>query len=106
MLTLDPPRFRNGPAMCPSQNLPAFESRAEAEQYLNRHLPGCKVTRIGKCDQCGHWHFEAEARGPSGSDNGTDTRPLTKNNPLPTLERAREIHTTMQRLAQSRGNKK
>ena len=52
---LDPPRWRNGPAICIVANLPAFETEKQAQVFndANGHL---QVMARWQCKACGGWH--------------------------------------------------
>lgn len=65
------PRWAGGPAICLAENLPAFDTQAELEEFLKRNGPSCKVHRIWQCAVCGCWHAETSAPDPTGSSSGT-----------------------------------
>lgn len=67
---LDPPRWPNGPPICPVTNLPAFPDRAALDKFF-KTLPAVTVQRVGLCSACGHYHAEAKSRPPSGATSGT-----------------------------------
>ena len=68
---LEPPRWKNGPPVCPSTNLPAFKTTEAVHEFVARHCPGSIVKRIFVCSKCEHFHFESTPRDPSGSTSGT-----------------------------------
>lgn len=71
---LDPPRWKGGPPICPDENLPAFVDATEAKGFHARCCPGSRVTRSWHCRFCGHIHFEAKPRSPSGDSSGSSRR--------------------------------
>lgn len=79
-VTLEPPRWRNGPPICPAENLPAFPSQAAAVEFnsgparTNPNFEPYRIKRLWKCDSCDQWHFIAKMRPPSGGSSGSSKR--------------------------------
>lgn len=53
----DAPRWKGGPRICVTANLPSFPSKSDAEAYHEKYGSGRSIIRIGKCKTCGHWHY-------------------------------------------------
>lgn len=71
MMPLNPPRWANGPKMCPSANLPAFDSVAEMDRFKEINCPSVMVIARWVCNGCGLHHFWGIGAGPSGASSGT-----------------------------------
>lgn len=71
MITLDPPRWKNGPQICPVENLPAFFTSDLLDSFLKKNSPGCKVRETFCCTRCNHWHARTVAPDPCGGSSGT-----------------------------------
>ncbi len=63
--TLEPPRVPGGPPICPSANLPAFDSKQAVRDYIERRCPGANVIAVEKCEACGKWHFRTARKSKS-----------------------------------------
>ena len=74
---LEPARWRGGPLICPSANLPAFESARACRDFMD-NLPAVKVDRIWQCEQCGGFHAVSHIRASSGDSSGSSTQELTR----------------------------
>ena len=59
---LEPPRWPGGPEICEMHNLPAFETREDAEKFHDNQGSRNPIKRIGRCRYCGKWHYESKAR--------------------------------------------
>ncbi len=70
-LTFDPPRWPNGPRICPAANLPAFDSDADAAAFRASNCPGHTVVAQWTCNVCGKIHFWGVGGDPSGASSGT-----------------------------------
>ena len=69
MLTLDPPRWRNGPRICIAANLPAFDT-LEAAKAMTRTLEGDSLRESWTCSACGKIHAAYKFRSPAGDSSG------------------------------------
>lgn len=69
MIALDPPRWPNGPPICPVSNLPAFESWDQAQKFMDAHC-GSEMAKW-RCTGCGCWHYWAKPHAPAGGSSGT-----------------------------------
>lgn len=69
-VTLEPPRWPNGPMICPVENLPAFEDKAELAKFRNAHA-GSSI-KEWQCTACGMWHYKAKVPCPAGGSNGNE----------------------------------
>lgn len=70
-MTLEPPRWKNGPEICEQENLPAFECKSHLLKWHAEKCPGAHIIRIGRCRFCGMFHAQTVARGPGGESSGT-----------------------------------
>jgi hypothetical protein len=68
---LEPPRWKNGPPICSVANLPAFDSKKDAADFLTANSPGSTVIEMWTCTACGMVHFWSVAQGPAGASSGT-----------------------------------
>ncbi len=69
--TLNPPRWKGGPDICISENLPAFETVQQMQAFNAANAPSCKVVRFWRCEVCDHYHEETKAPDPTGGSSGT-----------------------------------
>lgn len=68
-LSLDPPRWKNGPPICREFNLPHFATRAEMKAFRESF---CGVAAVEwKCPACSGWHYWQKPRPPSGDSSNT-----------------------------------
>lgn len=70
-MTFDPPRWPNGPKICPVANLPAFYSPHDLHVFLESNSPGTAIIHQWKCIACAHWHAKCVAASPAGASSGT-----------------------------------
>jgi hypothetical protein len=68
---LEKPRWPGGPKICPSENLPAFESSKALDSFQSANSPSCKVVKKWQCQACGHWHAYTVAASPAGDSSGS-----------------------------------
>lgn len=70
-MSLNPPRWKNGPPICEAANLPAFESK-QAMNAFRSNLSGGIVIEEWQCTVCGQWHYWGVGAGdPAGASSGT-----------------------------------
>lgn len=70
-MTLEPPRWKNGPGICPVENLPALPTLKELRAFKEANGPSCKTIHEWHCEACGHWHMKTSAPDPAGGSSGT-----------------------------------
>lgn len=64
----EPGRFAGCPPICLAENLPAFETEAEARQWHaapgrgNPLYEANLIKHIGKCRTCQKWHYKTKLR--------------------------------------------
>ena len=68
--TLDPPRWKGGPSICPVANLPALATLTDLEAFIKRNGQGVFVKRLYQCPDCRQYHAETASRSPSGDSSG------------------------------------
>ena len=75
---MNAPRWPNGPEMCESANLPAFESKPAADAWIEQNCPGVSVLAMWQCRECAQWHFWASAHSDSygGTLSGSHVIPM------------------------------
>ncbi len=71
IVTLDPPRWKGGPEICPVANLPAFNFPKQLDDFLKDNAPSAKVVKKWQCDHCKCWHAYTLAPDVSGGSSGT-----------------------------------
>lgn len=71
MITLDPPRWKNGPKICSHANLPALPTERDLDKFLASNGPRCNVDYKWCCQRCGMWHALTSGPDPSGGSSGT-----------------------------------
>lgn len=70
-MKLDPPRWKNGPPICPAANLLAFKNEKEYAAFEASDCPRTKNLIKFTCRACGHLHYWGVAGDPSGDSSGT-----------------------------------
>jgi hypothetical protein len=61
-LQLDPPRWPDGPPICPHANLPALPTPEALRRFLDTNGTLCKTRRIWQClAGCQLWHADTIA---------------------------------------------
>lgn len=68
---LDPPRWPGGPSICPTANLPCFDSKNSASAFLDANSPSATVIAMWTCTACDRVHVWSIAGCPSGASSGT-----------------------------------
>lgn len=71
MIVICPPRWPEGPQICPRANLPIFRTQAEAKTFMQTSCPRVLIDLITPCDACGGYHVHGHGPNPSGDSSGT-----------------------------------
>jgi len=58
------------PPICETAHLPSLKTLPELMLWLSKNGPGCYVSRMYQCSDCGYWHAEISPRDPSGDSSG------------------------------------
>lgn len=71
MTRLDPPRWPDGPGICPIANLPGFLTTSELTAFADGLCGSVEVK--WQCAECGTWHFwpSANPHAPAGETSGS-----------------------------------
>lgn len=80
----DPPRWRGGPTICITANLPAFETEKALAQFHEANGPGTSIHEQWKCEACDCWHYTAAVQRKSTASNQPEPRQRRKNLKTPT----------------------
>ncbi|MDE2098708.1 MAG: hypothetical protein KGL39_15750 [Patescibacteria group bacterium] len=64
------PRWADGPRICTYENLPAFATEADLNDFKAASCPAATLIEKWMCRRCYCWHFIAAPPVPAGATTG------------------------------------
>lgn len=74
MSNRQPPRWKEGPEICATENRPCFETEADLARFINENCPGMTPKLVWKCPACGAFHH----KGSTAAEAETAPKPARR----------------------------